>query len=67
MPPAGYANGAVTLHAGYTLGFELVRQYLHQQDQPASRLYNEPAERFRCLAEQDIGHALLNLPMDFLI
>jgi hypothetical protein len=39
----------IPLHAGYTLGFELVSKYLRQQGKPASQLYDASAEHFRCL------------------
>jgi uncharacterized protein YjaZ len=44
-------NDAIPLHAGYTLGFELVSRYIRQQHREASQLYDEPAESFSCLLE----------------
>lgn len=36
----------IPLHAGYTLGFELVSRYIRERSEKASRLYDEPAESF---------------------
>lgn len=40
----------IPLHAGYTLGFELVSKSIQKHGKKASRLYNEPAECFQSVA-----------------
>lgn len=37
----------IPLYAGYTLGFELVHNYIQKHSTKASRLYAEPAESFQ--------------------